>query len=57
MGLRFVRSFLHDGRAGDVATAIAAHASDGSEASEVIARFEALEAQDREAVVRFVEGL
>jgi CxxC motif-containing protein (DUF1111 family) len=57
VGLRFVRSFLHDGRAGDVATAIAAHASDGSEASEVLARFEALEAQDREALVRFVEGL
>jgi CxxC motif-containing protein (DUF1111 family) len=57
VGLRFVRGFLHDGRAGNVADAIAAHASEGSEASEVIARFEALDDDERDALVRFVEGL
>lgn len=57
VGLRFVRGFLHDGRAGNVVDAIAAHASEGSEASEVIARFEALDGADRDALVHFVEGL
>jgi CxxC motif-containing protein (DUF1111 family) len=57
VGLRFVRSFLHDGRAASVLDAIGAHASEGSEANEVIARFDALEAAERDALVRFVEGL
>ena len=57
VGMRFVRAFLHDGRAEDVATAIAAHASEGSEAREVIARLDARTAEERAALVRFVEGL
>ncbi len=57
IGMRFFRGFLHDGRAADVRSAIEAHGSDGSEASEVIARFDALEVGDRAALVRFVEGL
>ena len=57
VGLRFFRAFLHDGRAEDVASAIAAHASEGSEANEVIARFDALSDADRAALVSFVESL
>lgn len=57
VGLRFVRSFLHDGRAADVTEAIVAHGSEGSEANPARARFDALGASDRAALVRFVEGL
>lgn len=57
VGMRFFRAFLHDGRAPDVVSAIAAHASEGSEASEVIARFDALDPNDRASLVAFVEGL
>jgi CxxC motif-containing protein (DUF1111 family) len=57
VGLRFVRSFLHDGRAADVTAAIVAHGSEGSEANPARARFDALGASDRAALVRFVEGL
>lgn len=57
VGLRFSRGLLHDGRAEDVAHAIAAHASEGSEANAVIARFDALAAADRAALVTFVESL
>lgn len=57
VGLRFLRGLLHDGRAETVAEAIAAHASEGSEANGVVARFDALAPEDRQALVAFVEGL
>jgi len=57
VGIRFLRGLLHDGRAETVAEAIRAHASEGSEASEVIARLDALPDPDRAAIERFVQGL
>ncbi len=57
VGVRFLRGLLHDGRAETVRDAIAAHASEGSEASEVIARFDALPDADRTAITQFVQGL
>jgi CxxC motif-containing protein (DUF1111 family) len=57
VGLRFLRALLHDGRADDVADAIDAHGSEGSEASDVVARYRALSTEDRARLVAFVEGL
>jgi Di-haem oxidoreductase, putative peroxidase len=65
------RFFLHDGRAGDLLTAIQAHASPGqgecerdgstcyppSEATAVISRFNRLTAQDKQAIVDFLRAL
>ncbi len=57
VGIRFLGALLHDGRVTRVGDAIAAHASSGSEANDVIARFDALAPTDRDALVRFVEQL
>jgi len=57
VGIRFLRGLLHDGRAASVLEAITEHGSEGSEAREVLARFEALPADDRGVLVSFVEGL
>jgi CxxC motif-containing protein (DUF1111 family) len=57
VGVRFLRGLLHDGRAETVAEAIAAHASEGSEANDVVARFEALAPDDQRALIGFVEAL
>jgi len=57
IGLRFFRSYLHDGRAPTVDDAIRFHGVDGSEASAAAARFEALSAADRVELVRFVTAL
>jgi CxxC motif-containing protein (DUF1111 family) len=53
-GARFNSSFLHDGRAADIPSAIAAH--DG-QARSAKRRFERLRRDDREALVRFVLSL
>ena len=57
IGLRFFRSYLHDGRAPTVDDAIRFHGVEGSEASAAAARFEALSAADRVELVRFVTAL
>lgn len=57
VGLRFLRAFLHDGRASTVREAIEAHASEGSEASDSVARFHAMSEEEQRALVRFVEAL
>lgn len=54
MGLRHNRQFLHDGRAGSVAEAIAAH---GGEAAASRTRFSLLDGEAREAVLAFLEAL
>src|SRR5262249_17623636 len=57
LGLRFNRTFLHDGRARTVADAIRLHRSDGSEANDSIDRFDALSDDDRKALLDFVNAL
>jgi CxxC motif-containing protein (DUF1111 family) len=57
IGLRFMATFLHDGRATSVEQAVLAHDSDGSEAHASIGRFRALSDSDRAALVAWVESL
>ncbi len=57
IGLRFNRTFLHDGRALTVTDAIAAHASNGSEANDVITAFQALSPDEQTQLVDFVSSL
>jgi CxxC motif-containing protein (DUF1111 family) len=57
IGMRFARSYLHDGRAPDVASAILAHADPEGEGADAAARFEALNENDRAALVAWVEAL
>lgn len=54
IGLRFARTYLHDGRAHSVTEAITAHAG---EAQGALAAFQALSADDQRALVQFVEAL
>ena len=57
IGLRFNRTFLHDGRATTVEDAITSHGGQGSEANESIQRFNALSDDDHKTLVEFVQGL
>jgi CxxC motif-containing protein (DUF1111 family) len=57
IGLRFDRTFMHDGRARSVAEAIAAHAGPGSEASESVSLYQQMNADDQAALEAFVESL
>ena len=57
IGLRFNRTFLHDGRAGTIEEAIVLHDGEGSEAADSIARFRALSPADRAALLAFVSAL
>jgi CxxC motif-containing protein (DUF1111 family) len=57
MGLRFNRTYLHDGRARTVEEAILAHRGEGSEANASIDRFDALSATDRQNILDFVNAL
>lgn len=57
IGLRFSRRLLHDSRAGSVAEAIDAHASEGSEANDSVARYRALSDSERQALLGYVEAL
>jgi len=45
--------FLHDGRAGDINATIEAHASPGSEANAVIAKYNALTVQQKQDLLNF----
>ena len=57
IGLRFNRTFLHDGRAKSIEEAVLLHRAEGSEANAAIDRFEALSDADRETLLQFVEAL
>lgn len=57
IGLRFVRDYLHDGRAKTLEEAILAHAGPGSEANASVAAFEALGVEDRTALLELVSRL
>jgi CxxC motif-containing protein (DUF1111 family) len=57
IGLRFLKAFLHDGRAADLESAIRLHGAEGSEAATSVAAFEALSADDRAALLEFVSSL
>ena len=57
LGIRHLRSYLHDGRARTVEEAILLHEGPGSEANDSIDRFRRLRDDDRAALVRFVESL
>jgi CxxC motif-containing protein (DUF1111 family) len=57
MGLRFLPSLLHDGRATTVREAIFAHSAADSEAYDSTRRFLALSEAEQRALVAFVEAL
>lgn len=57
IGLRFFPAFLHDGRAATIEDAIAAHASEGSEANASIAAYRALDAASQATLLAYVRGL
>lgn len=57
IGLRFLPRLLHDGRAENVEAAIWAHGEADSEARDSVARFRALGAAERAALLKFVESL
>ena len=57
IGLRFFGRYLHDGRAEDLAEAIALHASPGSEANRSVAAFQALSAADQARLIAYLETL
>ena len=54
IGLRFVRTFMHDGRARSIEEAILAH---GGEASDSVERYQALSDDERALLDAFVLGL
>jgi len=49
--------FLHDGRTGDLLEVIAAHKSEGSEASAVIRNFNSLRANQKQDILNFLRSL
>jgi len=49
--------FLHDGRTSNLVSAIQAHASPGSEASQIVSNFAALSAQDQQDLINFLRSL
>ena len=57
MGLRFLRSYLHDGRAQTIEEAILMHAGPGSEANDVVAAFEHLTDSEKNQLLTFVSEL
>jgi CxxC motif-containing protein (DUF1111 family) len=57
IGLRFLPSLLHDGRAQTVEQAILAHGESDSEARDSVASFRSLAASERAALIEFVETL
>jgi CxxC motif-containing protein (DUF1111 family) len=57
IGLRFQRTFLHDGRALTLEDAVLMHDGPGSQASESVARFRGLTDAERTALLGFVGSL
>lgn len=54
IGVRFMRNYLHDGRASSVEEAVLAH---GGEAQVSVERFKALSGSEREVLLQFVQSL
>ncbi len=57
VGLRFFKSYLHDGRAKTLDDAIRAHRGGGSEANDATDRYEALPEADRQLLLEHVARL
>ncbi len=57
IGMRFIRSFLHDGRARTVESAIGMHRSEGSESNASVDAFDALSVADRNTLIEYVRAL
>ena len=57
IGLRFNRTFLHDGRAKNIEEAVLLHRGEGSQANGAVDLFEALSTDDRAGLLEFVEAL
>jgi CxxC motif-containing protein (DUF1111 family) len=57
IGLRFLDSYLHDGRAVTVEQAIEAHAGAGSQAASSVQQFQGLPEAERAALLSFVSSL
>lgn len=57
IGLRFLSSYLHDGRASTVEAAILGHQGAGSEATVAVGRFTALSPADRATLIAHVGSL
>jgi len=57
LGMRFMRSYLHDGRAQTLEEAIELHGGEGSEAAGSVQRFKALDDASRERLLAFVAAL
>jgi CxxC motif-containing protein (DUF1111 family) len=49
--------FLHDGRTGNLVTAIQDHASQGSEANQIVQNFAALNPRDQQDLINFLRSL
>jgi CxxC motif-containing protein (DUF1111 family) len=57
IGLRFMRTYLHDGRAASIEQAIEMHEGSGSEASASVERFKGLSDADKKELIDFVSAL
>lgn len=57
MGLRFLRSYLHDGSAMTIEEAIDGHGLAGSEAADSVEQFYQLPSADQAALIAYVESL
>jgi CxxC motif-containing protein (DUF1111 family) len=57
IGLRFLTSYLHDGRASTIEQAIELHGASDSEAAESVERFRALDDASRTHLLAFLAGL
>jgi CxxC motif-containing protein (DUF1111 family) len=49
--------FLHDGRTSNLIQAITAHASQGSEANQIVRNYTTLSAQDQQDLINFLRSL
>jgi len=57
IGLSVLPAYLHDGRARTLREAVLGHGSPGSEAAGTVERFQALAAEDQDALLAFVGTL
>jgi CxxC motif-containing protein (DUF1111 family) len=57
LGLRFLRTYLHDGRAKTIEQAIELHGAPDSEAADSVQRFRDLSDEDRTALLAYVSAL
>jgi CxxC motif-containing protein (DUF1111 family) len=57
LGMRFMRTYLHDGRAATLEEAIELHGADGSEAADSVRRFQTLDDASRAQLLAFVAAL